>query len=456
MAKAIINKHIDSKKDNSISSLFDSNIERSKGEIVVCNDPDEPAIFIMTTDGTPVGIKGGGGSGGSSGSYDDTAIWDQVNENEQAIEELKKGGMSSTLPEDIVVAGLGDDQFGSGHYKDNDVIRAGTPIYEILQNLLSKELYPSSVKTKRATATPNMSSLTCQLSSSGTVEVGTLVTLKKCQTNGTTVSVTNSTISDMTYGYSKNNNSIKFSSDTSISSECTTSISDNNYTLSATINGFDADLENHIQNTPDEQSGVGSVSLEETDLGCVSEGENKITVHGTGAKFTYHADAIDRVYYCSNLGNTNDKYYASLEEVNGTTEKASRTASLSVTGKYKYFLGYAPVKSADEITSDIIRSLNVKTGFIEPNKNTVIVSNEKESILTSNGNSIIIACPKKYALSTIFDFLGTDMKVFFSESNVQVKTGEINSDYTVYLYKITNNTQVQFYDVQLTPLNNNK
>ena len=453
MAKAIINKHIDSKKDNSISSLFDSNTERSKGEIVVCNDPDDPAIFIMTTDGTPVGIKGGGGSGGS---YDDTAIWDQVNENEQAIEDLKKGGMSSTLPEDIVVAGLGDEQFGSGYYKNNHVIKAGTPIYVILQNLLSNELYPSSIEITRATATPKMSPLTCQLSSSGTVEVGTLVTLKKCQTNGSTVSVTNSTISGMTYGYSKDNNNNKFSSDTSISSECTTSILDNIYTLRATINGFDADLEENIQTTPIEQYSDGSVSLEETVLGCVSEGENKITVYGTGASFEYHADAIDGVYYCSNLGNTDAKKYTSLEEVNGTTNKPTTTASLNVTGKYKYFLGYAPVKSADEITSDTIRSLDVKTGDIEPNKNTVIVSNEKENILTSDGNSIIIACPTKYTLSSILDVIGMPMIDFFSESTVLVQTGEIYSDYTVYLYKITNNTQIQFYDVQLTPRNNNK
>lgn len=451
MAKAIINKHIDSKKDNSISSLFDSNNERSKGEIVVCNDPDEPAIFIMTTDGTPVGIKGGGGSGGS---YDDTAIWDQVNENEQAIEDLKKGGMSSTLPEDIVVAGLGDEQFGSGNYKDNDVISAGTPIYVILQNLLSKELYPSSVKTKEATATPKMHPLTCQLSPSDTVEVGTLVTLTKCQTNGTTVNVTNSTISDMTYGYSKNNNNNKFSSDTSISSECTTSISDNIYTLNATINGFDADLKENIQTTPNEQSGNGSVSLEETVLGCVSEGENKITVYGTGASFEYHADAIDRVYYCSNLGHTDANKYASLEEVNGTTKKATTTASLSVTGKYRYFLGY--VKNVDEITSDTIRSLDVKTGFIEPNKNTVIVGNKKENMLTSNGDSIIIACPKKYILSSILNVISMPMMDLFDESIVSVKTGEIDSEYNVYIYKITNNTEIQFYDVQLTPSNNNK
>lgn len=89
MAKAIINKHIDSIQDVVLTDLFIQDEEKNKGELVICNDPTNPTIYIMDTTGNPRKIAGGGGSG-SGEAYDDTAIWNAVNKNTEAIADLKE------------------------------------------------------------------------------------------------------------------------------------------------------------------------------------------------------------------------------------------------------------------------------------------------------------------------------------------------------------------------------
>lgn len=88
MAKAIINKHIDSVQDVVLTDLFIED-DNNKGELVICNDPENPTIYIMDTTGNPRKIAGGGGSG-SGEAYDDTAIWNAVNKNTEAIADLKE------------------------------------------------------------------------------------------------------------------------------------------------------------------------------------------------------------------------------------------------------------------------------------------------------------------------------------------------------------------------------
>ena len=106
MAKAIINKHIDSVQDVVLTDLFIKDETNNKGELVICNDPENPTIYIMDTTGNPRKIAGGGGSG-SGEAYDDAAIWSAVNKNTEAIEALQNnpGGnideIVETLTSDI-------------------------------------------------------------------------------------------------------------------------------------------------------------------------------------------------------------------------------------------------------------------------------------------------------------------------------------------------------------------
>ena len=452
MAKAIINKHIDSVEGIVLSEQFTSDAEMQKGELLICNDPNNPTIYIMDKEGSPKKIAGGGGS---VETYDDTAIWDAVNKNSAAIGDLEDKGVDSTIPEDIVVAGLPTSgQFGAGNYKNNDVIKAGTDIYTILQNILCKELYPTNVLPKSATATPTMNDLTLTLDVNidDKVEVGTLVTLTKANTNGTSCSTNASSISGMTYGYSFSDNDTKVSSDKAISKTCTVTPKDKTHTITATIvSGFNNGSE---VATFDIVKGDGYAELSNIALGNIVEGSgNKITISATGATYAYQADKIDKVYYCSNLGNTDkDKYVDGVAKVDAVTESPKASASASVTGAYYYFLGYSDNTLYSQFDSDSIRNLTVKSGWIDSKNDTIIVGSTP---MKSNGKSIVIACPDTYELATI-ENPPADLKPLFltsgtgSDGTVSVKCGEINVNYHVYVYPITNNVQVDFKNVTLT------
>lgn len=357
---------------------------------------------------------------------------------------------STKLQKDIVVAGL-STQFGAGNYSNNDVITAGTDIYTILQNILCKELYPTEVGKKEASATASMSNLTLTLDNYSTIEVGTLVKLTAGKTNGSTVSKNDSTVSGMTYGYSASDDDSVDSTDTTITKTCSTSVSDNTYTISATIDkGFNADTTNYPKTTPTTVNGTGSASLTQTNLGCAVEGDNKITINATGASYSYSADEISGVYYCSNLGNTDSaKYFTGVSAVNSTTSKPTKSANITVTAKYKYFLGYSDNTVFSQFDSTSVRGLNAKTDWVTKDDTTTIVSDKPSMV--SNGKSIVIACPNKYKLATINNGVGADILANFSSvGEVDVKTGEITTKYKVYVYPITNGATVEFKNVTLT------
>ena len=445
MGKAIINKHIDSFENIDLTSKFDKDVEKRKGEVIVCNDPNDPTIYIMDTNGNPRKITGSGNGSGSGESYDDTAIKSLISKNTQAIEELQKGGSGSKLPNKIVVAGL-DGKFGSGYYKNGMEIDAGTNIYEVLQNILCQEAYPTAVTSKSASATVEMNNLTLTLDASGIVEVGTLVQLIEGKTNGATPKSSPSQITGMTYGYSMSNDNTKDSSDTSITKGCSVEVYDNLYTISAVINkGFNA---NGQPTVPETKDGQGVASLDTTYIGCVVEGDNKITINATGPKYTYEAEKIDKVYYCSNLGNTDSsKYHNGVNAVSGTTSEVSKSANANVTGAYYYFMGYSANTSAEQFDSDSVRALTVKNDWVNKDENTVIVPSG--TIEKSNGQSIVIACPSQYELKTINYSNQANMLSNFVSGTVSVNTGEITTEYNVYVYPIKNNAQIEFTNVSL-------
>ena len=86
MAKAIINKHIDNENELN-NSLFISDNEHSKGEIVICNDKNNPSIYIKDTEGNITKIAGGSND---NEPYDDSELREQISANTNDIKELKE------------------------------------------------------------------------------------------------------------------------------------------------------------------------------------------------------------------------------------------------------------------------------------------------------------------------------------------------------------------------------
>jgi hypothetical protein len=92
--------------------------------------------------------------------------------------------------------------------------------------------------------------------------------------------------------------------------------------------------------------------------------------------------------------------------------------------------------------------LSAKSGWI--NDTTM------SDVLTSNGNSIVIACPNTYKLSYVENTLTTDLMPFFTRTTGTVPNVPIGGDskitYNIYIYKITNNTSVMFKNVKFTKI----
>ena len=156
----------------------------------------------------------------------------------------------------------------------------------------------------------------------------------------------------------------------------------------------------------------------------IPEGEVKYKVHAELSRLTN--------YPVDSMGNP----------INGVSATASLDASISIYGRYKYFMGYSDKTTASQFTSSDIRNLNAKTGFIK-GKTTII----GDDSITSNGKSIVIACPKKYSLTSIKNGVGANILGNFKSGEVTVTNGNTNTEYTVYVYPITNGAKVEFKNV---------
>ena len=365
-----------------------------------------------------------------------------MEEGKLAVREIEAD--DTKLKKPIVVAGL-SGQFGAGNYSNGNTIPAGTDIQTILQNLLCKELYPTATSTN-GTISNSIAQPTVTLSHSGTIEVGTEVSLNSASVAESTVSTTPNKVTGMTNGYSAADDDSADSTATSVSKEWSTSRTGNAYSMSATVTKFNGG--NTTATTP---ATVATRSMTATTLGYAAEGTNKIKVSVTGDTFTGSVEEIPVMYLVSNLGNTDVSKKTTKVNAQSNITPAAPTNSreVSVTGKYKYFLGYSDNTTYNQFNSESVRKLNAKTNWIEIDGTTTIVSDKPS--MTSNGESIVVACPAKYKLATIQNGVGANiLPNFTSIGNVDVTTGSITTSYKVYVYPITNGAAVEFKNVTLT------
>lgn len=362
-----------------------------------------------------------------------------MEEGKLAVREIEAD--DTKLKKDIVVAGL-SGQFGAGNYANGATIPAGTDIQTILQNLLCKELYPTATSTN-GTISNSIAKPVISLSKSGTIEVGTEVSLNSATVAESQVSTTPNKVTGLTNGYSAADDDSVDSKDTSISKDWSTSRTGNNYSMSATVTGFSAD---GSATTP---TAVSTRSMTATILGSVIEGTNSVKVNATGDTFAGSVDEIPSVYVVSNLGNTDAaKKTTKVNSQSVTTTAPTSEQTASVTGKYKFFLGYSANTVYNQFDSEAVRNLKTKTDWITIDGTTTIQGADS---ITSDGKSIVVACPKKYKLATIQNGVGASILSNFSSSGiVKVQTGTIESEYMVYVYPITNGAAVEFKNVTLT------
>ena len=514
MAKAIINKHFDS-VNQITGDKFLLDINKSKGEILICNDNEHPSLWIKTTDGSIKKVGGESSSNGGSVSNAEisqiqgelgslrtrveeigkpailneetnelveeaTGLYKEINSLSNKIEEIENTPIeigigdntednknylqiedenklsvrsidldSAILQEDIVVKGLGSNRLGN--YTEDMVIKSGTSVYEILKNILQRELYPTNVVGTVAKVTVKIVDKDLSLKTgdmiiedNDIVEVGYPIEINKAYASGTTISTTDSSISGMQYGYSYENNNICESTDTAIVKKCTSTMTiDNTYNMSVTTSGFVGDI-----NEPELEKGDDYVQITNFNIGAVSEGENNVSVLVTGATYNYNADKINPVYYCSNMGKTREESkHAGVTNITGQIY-AESDISKKVIGKYKYFIGYADLDDDAVLNSDIVKGLNVKNGWVEIDTDTTIIDNLP---INFNKKYLLIAGPEKYILKNVQDVQGNNIiyRMFPSNELVDVVCGEMTTSYRVYKHQIGEDTEMSFNNIKI-------
>lgn len=352
---------------------------------------------------------------------------------------------------------------------------AGGPLAELLNNagitaitedmtvadvftaMFAKEEYPTpttgatSISASVTAPTP-----TGNLDKNTIYEVGTEFTMNSLTSNAISTTSVASYVGNLKNGYAATLNGDVVKSNT-ITSVKTDGISNNTYTLSVTLTGFTASDTTAL--VPSTVSGPSSVTLNKSTIGYIAEGDNILSVKETGATPKVSTTAIEPVYIVSNFGNQkSDKKTIKIDAVTDLTSNTpTDSKSITIKGKFKYFLGYTDKTEYSALTSDEIRSMEVKTGFITLDKTEESTGtkyceiNRINTPFKSNGKSVVVACPSTYKLYKIAYSMGADcLSKFTSQGTVSVKTGGVYTNYNVYIYPITNNSAIEIGDVFLS------
>jgi hypothetical protein len=195
---------------------------------------------------------------------------------------------------------------------------------------------------------------------------------------------------------------------------------------------------------------VETITVNSTELEVV-EGTNTLNVAQSGQTAKCDALPTTKVFAATNTKTLLQNVHATFTDTDPEDKALTKSKDFTMTGKYKYFMGYSSNTLFSQFNSAGVRALTTKTGWITKDGTTTIVDG---NAIKSNGKSIVIACPAKYKLATINNGVGANIIDNFttkgSYGSVDVTTGNITTVYTVYVYPITNGAEVEFKNVTLT------
>lgn len=321
-------------------------------------------------------------------------------------------------------------------------IPAGTTFEQFVDMLTRKEKWPSlTYNDANITASIAVPNITFN-ETGDTLEVGTSITMKAMNFSATTINSSSSCkVVGFTNGYSSTINGDIINSATITAGGKETNVDDDGYARKFKVTGFTGNGEAKLPSSLTDSTVSGLKTSEHT-IGCLSEGDNTITLSVTGGTASVLCDEIGSYYMVSNFGNRNDAHKSNKNTNTTAATTPTNSRTITITGKYKYFIGNSRKTSPAEFDSDGIRNLDIKSGFLNNSGNTDAIGSD---LITSNGYSIVIACPEGYELKTVKGYMDADLTGDFDQTGiVSVKTGEIDTNYNVYIYDITTYTPVDF------------
>ena len=355
----------------------------------------------------------------------------------------------AVLNEPILVAGLPTSGIGSGIYKNGQTIEAGTSIYEILSNLLSKEDYPSSGSGKvsgptfkTTYATPSFTVKQGSTDVNGkTVEVGTVVTISSVSGTAPSASGTRS-YSGFTNGYATVDGNgdatiVKNQNPPSVDVVASANVSAGTFTLSRSFSEQNFGQTTGSNSSKNNYSECSIASM----TASVKEGSNKVTCTMTGPVHTGTIAASPKYYVLSNKFNYKDVtgYFVAAQAANNnmTATVSNGSSTKTVTGAFYYYIGYVdavptniPVTgdSENHATAAIKGLDDIAANWCVSTGNTITTGGT-----LPGGKNMCIAVPSHYALDSIMNGFDLESKDSFTTTSVKYKLGDgTYQDYTIY------------------------
>jgi hypothetical protein len=353
---------------------------------------------------------------------------------------IEKGPLDSTALRGI----LPKDESGNAY------IEAGTDVQSLLLSLFTKVEWPTPTVTEgQINTTIAAPSFTLKNGSNDatnqTYEVGTVLTMSDVTLSAVSNATTARTCGEFTYGYSDAVDGTITKTKTISIDATNVTVNSDNYTMTRDFTTF--------TNTDD--SATPSTTASEVTLAgadCVlQEGECKVKVTVKGPKGECTFAEMPSYFVTSNVGTLSDEHVSPTKEEATVKEDTtpSNSKEIKVNGRYKYYVGYSTNTVYSQFDSAAIKALSAKKGDITVNSTTTVLNDTTK--LTSNGTSIVVACPAKYKLATITNGVGADILANFSSvGTVSYTNGSATTDYKVYVYPITNGATVEFKNLTLT------
>mgnify|MGYP003290147894 CR=1 FL=1 len=332
----------------------------------------------------------------------------------------------------------------------NAYIEAGTDVQSLLLSLFTKVEWPTPTVTEgKINTTIAAPSFTLKNgttdASNQTYEVGTVLTMSDVTLSAVSNTTTARTCSEFTYGYSDAVDGVITKTKTISIDATNITVNGDNYTMSRDFTTF-----TNADDSATPSTTASEVTLDGAD--CVlQEGECKVKVSISGPKGECTFAEMPSYFVTSNVGTLSDEHKSPTQTEATVKEDTTPTNSkeIKVNGRYKYYVGYSTNTAYSQFDSAAIKALAAKKGDITVNSTTTILNDTTK--LTSNGTSIVVACPAKYKLATITNGVGADILANFSSvGKVSYTNGSVTTEYMVYVYPITNGATVEFKNVTLT------
>lgn len=301
-----------------------------------------------------------------------------------------------------------------------DNIDPGKNLQDLLVELLCKEVWPEAISITNPRASITFKDVT-STNAGKTYEVGeTVEATASLAASPISVSKVDAKVDNLAYGY-------KLTSDGALEK-------DTLYTVPTVVNFTEGTVDISYN------GGVDTSSAGDNKSFAVIQTPQNYT-------FSYSNDGIT-LYPASNLGNTKEDNKQTIASVNESPAIDTKSTTIRYNVKYKYYIGTATTDPTDKTTlQNLIKLTGLSTNneFLA-NSGTTTIVNEK-TIVKTDGNSLYIAIPKSYTISSIKSSLGADVSGTLSATDITYVT---NNDYKLYKLPVVGGAKVELKDIKIT------